>query len=1083
MDAAVPTYDANSTSSTSRKQRPRVTPADPMHHNADLETLNARGPAVEQDLSLTSAPCPTDSGGTILLQLLQFKTHLLEAVEELHIRKDAETHFEDQISKLALDKQELEWEKESLQHQIQTVVHQHTESLTNVRKQFQAKIRITEEEKGKYQVSAELKDKEINNLKEELRSLQLLKYNLEKKSKELEQKLSLQSRLKDSHLNQLGEVEKRFGALSRQCAMVRQAHEKLEQNVDEAMRINKKLTSANEKHEATIVSLRKELAEANNKLIKAKTTSVRREASHVHTGKEQHIEKLQQKLSMETEMNKKLGEENVAVRAEKQEVMRSLQQNQQLLLSQTQTVNRVERELQTQREQNQALKQEHEAMRDKSKAAEDKAARLMESCAAAETSWDKEKKMLLDRIETEQRELQAAKDAHDELHQKHAELSSQAVVQAQHMFELETRTSRQSRLRVSTQLFPPDEPTSSSELPQHSASSQAQNPDRPDDTGATGGEEASNHHLQSELKQPSNSGTTGTGTNILNECIKNPFVVSDSIRTASSVSDDNFPISKGSCVSGTEEKNVVDEEEGNTGMSEEKHGGEDDDEGQERNNRKEEEGNAEELWNGGEDAKEGGRAGEKGGTPTNPTTGSAVGREDTRGSAEDTRNPQTETRDRAEGRGTDGAETQIPAQTTTDYTAERSNTLQVVDFADTEPLLVVCEQDADSRHEDEGQLLRSFGSDDVLRVDHKPKSATQVQNLRHGDDEVHTRDRLPSAIQVSEKTPENKSASDSEPLRVCSSPTNVVPSATDGVVSIQELETTADPSEPYNNNLSDMVRTDEMCRIQASEESVRTSVEKPQSQETSELQSLTTEEDDADSSAKGKCQVSNVDTKHENCDGESVCVDVTMDSGCEETSGSCQDQMKNDKTDDAGDPETNNRETDVNVSVTATVPRSSVLHQFVQGSESNTSVSCGRLRLPPSRKPTFPKSKPCKVPLVITKTSALLNPSGVSRTLGEWNASGDTVSYRTRGEERRASLSITSFPVPVSFSTVSGLSWPTTPGAPTSGAGPVSHSDSEPSCSQEREEQQASFRAQISKIEEFLNTERLRLPKRRRTDN
>lgn len=29
-------------------------------------------------------------------------------------------------------------------------------------------------------------------------------------------------------------------------------------------------------------------------------------------------------------------------------------------------------------------------MRDKSKAAEDKAARLMESCAAAETSWDKE---------------------------------------------------------------------------------------------------------------------------------------------------------------------------------------------------------------------------------------------------------------------------------------------------------------------------------------------------------------------------------------------------------------------------------------------------------------------------------------------------------------------------------------------------------------------------------------------------------------------------------------------------------------------------------------------------------------------
>lgn len=45
-----------------------------------------------------------------------------------------------------------------------------------------------------------------------------------------EQKLQLQTQLKDSHLNQLGEVERRFGAVSRQCAVVKQAHEKLEQN-------------------------------------------------------------------------------------------------------------------------------------------------------------------------------------------------------------------------------------------------------------------------------------------------------------------------------------------------------------------------------------------------------------------------------------------------------------------------------------------------------------------------------------------------------------------------------------------------------------------------------------------------------------------------------------------------------------------------------------------------------------------------------------------------------------------------------------------------------------------------------------
>lgn len=45
------------------------------------------GPAAELGLSLSKGRCQTDSEGTILLQLLEFKTHLLDAVEELHIRR------------------------------------------------------------------------------------------------------------------------------------------------------------------------------------------------------------------------------------------------------------------------------------------------------------------------------------------------------------------------------------------------------------------------------------------------------------------------------------------------------------------------------------------------------------------------------------------------------------------------------------------------------------------------------------------------------------------------------------------------------------------------------------------------------------------------------------------------------------------------------------------------------------------------------------------------------------------------------------------------------------------------------------
>lgn len=45
-----------------------------------------------------------------------------------------------------------------------------------------------------------------------------------------EQTLLLQNKSKGSQLTKLGEVEKHFSVLSRQCAMVTQAHEKLQQN-------------------------------------------------------------------------------------------------------------------------------------------------------------------------------------------------------------------------------------------------------------------------------------------------------------------------------------------------------------------------------------------------------------------------------------------------------------------------------------------------------------------------------------------------------------------------------------------------------------------------------------------------------------------------------------------------------------------------------------------------------------------------------------------------------------------------------------------------------------------------------------
>ena len=49
--------------------------------------MQVGGLGLEQELSLSSTCCQTESGGTVLLQLLEFKMHLLEVVEELHIRR------------------------------------------------------------------------------------------------------------------------------------------------------------------------------------------------------------------------------------------------------------------------------------------------------------------------------------------------------------------------------------------------------------------------------------------------------------------------------------------------------------------------------------------------------------------------------------------------------------------------------------------------------------------------------------------------------------------------------------------------------------------------------------------------------------------------------------------------------------------------------------------------------------------------------------------------------------------------------------------------------------------------------------
>uniref|UniRef100_A0A669QQ34 Coiled-coil domain containing 73 n=1 Tax=Phasianus colchicus TaxID=9054 RepID=A0A669QQ34_PHACC len=123
----------------------------------------------EPELLFLKSQSPSET--LLSIRLLDFKTSLLETIEELRIRRETEINYEDQLSKIVVEKQELEWQKETLQHQTDTLQQQTKEAMAAFKKQV-AKQMLP----GKYQLAVEIKEKEINGLKETLKELQVNYY-------------------------------------------------------------------------------------------------------------------------------------------------------------------------------------------------------------------------------------------------------------------------------------------------------------------------------------------------------------------------------------------------------------------------------------------------------------------------------------------------------------------------------------------------------------------------------------------------------------------------------------------------------------------------------------------------------------------------------------------------------------------------------------------------------------------------------------------------------------------------------------------------------------------------------------------
>uniref|UniRef100_A0A2K6FM26 Coiled-coil domain containing 73 n=1 Tax=Propithecus coquereli TaxID=379532 RepID=A0A2K6FM26_PROCO len=332
------------------------------------------------------------------IQLLDFKTSLLEALEELRMRREAETQYEEQIGKIIVETEELKWQKETLQNQKETLAKQHKEAMAVFKKQLQMKMCALEEEKGKYQLATEIKEKEIEGLKETLKALQVSKYSLQKKVSEMEQKVQLRLLAKEDYHKQLNEIEKYYATITGQFGLVKENHEKLEQNVQEAMQLNKTLSALNKKQESEICSLKKELKKVASDLIKSKVTCQYKmgEENINLTIKEQKFQELQERLNMELELNKKINEEVTRIREEKQDIIISFQHMQQLLQQQIQANTEMEAELKVLKENNQTLERDNELQREKVKENEEKFLNLQNEHEKALGTWKRHVGLLND---------------------------------------------------------------------------------------------------------------------------------------------------------------------------------------------------------------------------------------------------------------------------------------------------------------------------------------------------------------------------------------------------------------------------------------------------------------------------------------------------------------------------------------------------------------------------------------------------------------------------------------------------------------------------------------------------------------
>ncbi|XP_078383066.1 uncharacterized protein LOC144665664 isoform X1 [Oculina patagonica] len=387
----------------------------------------------KEEYKPSNTPCSTDEIGISIddSRTVRFRNNLFVAIEELRIQRTLELENEERIKTLMTERHELERRKEEEISKNNALVEQHAQQEIDIKKQQEDRLLQCEEDKAKLALSAECTEKELKVLKDEVRALHLVKYNLEKKIKEQDRLIQLQNSARDSHESQISALEQRSKKALDQCTVLADLVEKTETRISEASRLHRKLMYTNEHRKCLLESYKKELESKKFELVALKAAVAQKNDSSMHSTEEERsrADALERELQMQNEVRRKSQNQLEDSRKENEKLMQSLKEAHKLLNRHVQSINKhCELEAVAHLELDE-IKTECQTLKQSLGKEQEEKQRLEDTLKCKNEEWDDQKQALESRLEDQQKEYESLSEAHNSLEQLNSNWSEQNMEQ------------------------------------------------------------------------------------------------------------------------------------------------------------------------------------------------------------------------------------------------------------------------------------------------------------------------------------------------------------------------------------------------------------------------------------------------------------------------------------------------------------------------------------------------------------------------------------------------------------------------------------------------------------------------------